>query len=68
EVKNARQALYSEKERLRVTLNSIGDAVIATDTKGLITFMNPIAERMTGWRLKDALHQKIENVMYLKDS
>ena len=68
EVKHAKQALYSEKERLRVTLNSIGDAVIATDTKGLITFMNPIAERMTGWRLKDALHQKIENVMHLKDS
>ena len=44
EVKHAKQALYSEKERLRVTLNSIGDAVIATDTKGLITFMNPIAE------------------------
>ncbi|AZG74698.1 EAL domain-containing protein [Shewanella livingstonensis] len=68
EVKHAKQALYSEKERLRVTLNSIGDAVIATDIKGLITFMNPIAERMTGWRLKEALHQKIENVMHLKDS
>jgi diguanylate cyclase (GGDEF)-like protein/PAS domain S-box-containing protein len=68
EVKHAKQALYSEKERLRVTLNSIGDAVIATDTRGLITFMNPIAERMTGWRLKEALHQKIENVMHLKDS
>ncbi|MGI2169688.1 EAL domain-containing protein [Shewanella sp. MF05960] len=68
EVKHAKQALYSEKERLRVTLNSIGDAVIATDTKGLITFMNPIAERMTGWRIKDALHQKIENVMQLRDA
>ncbi|MGB6136304.1 MAG: EAL domain-containing protein [Shewanella sp.] len=68
EVKHAKQALYSEKERLRVTLNSIGDAVIATDTRGLITFMNPIAERMTGWRIKDALHQKIESVMQLRDS
>ncbi|GGP67924.1 EAL domain-containing protein [Shewanella saliphila] len=68
EVKHAKQALYSEKERLRVTLNSIGDAVIATDTRGLITFMNPIAERMTGWWIKDALHQKIETVMQLRDS
>ncbi|GGQ09061.1 EAL domain-containing protein [Shewanella litoralis] len=68
EVKHAKQALYSEKERLRVTLNSIGDAVIATDTKGLITFMNPIAERMTGWRIKEALHQKIETVMQLRDA
>ncbi|MCL1114944.1 EAL domain-containing protein [Shewanella basaltis] len=68
EVKHAKQALHSEKERLRVTLNSIGDAVIATDTKGLITFMNPIAERMTGWRIKEALHQKIETVMQLRDS
>lgn len=68
ELKTAKQALYSEKERLRVTLNSIGDAVVATDTAGLITFMNPIAERMTGWRFKDAKGEKIEKVMPLRDA
>ena len=68
ELKIAKQALYSEKERLRVTLNSIGDAVIATDINGHITFMNPIAERMTGWRFKDARGEKIEKVMPLRDA
>lgn len=67
EVKQAKQALYSEKERLRVTLNSIGDAVVATDTEGHINFMNPIAERMTGWRFRDAMGVKIEEVMPLRD-
>ncbi|MGJ8692391.1 MAG: two-component system response regulator [Thalassotalea sp.] len=66
--KIAKRTLNSEKERLRVTLNSIGDAVIATDTEGYITFMNPIAERLTGWRFRDALNTKIEKVMDLRDA
>ena len=41
--------LSNESERLRVMLNSIGDAVIATDNNAIINFMNPIAERLTGW-------------------
>ncbi|MGB5984292.1 MAG: ATP-binding protein, partial [Desulfobacterales bacterium] len=41
--------LSAEKERLLVTLRSIGDAVITTDRKGRITLMNPIAETLTGW-------------------
>ncbi|WP_340676784.1 EAL domain-containing protein [Paraglaciecola sp.] len=68
EVKLAKKSLYSEKERLRVTLNSIGDAVVATDIEGNITFMNPIAERMTGWRFRDALNLKIERVMPLQEA
>ncbi len=67
EAKRAKQALHSEKERLRVTLQSIGDAVIATDTQGYITFMNPVAERMTGWRFRDSTPHKIEQVMILRD-
>lgn len=58
----------AEKEWLRVTLDSIGDAVISTDLNGKISFMNPIAERMTGWSMREALHQPIENVMRLRDS
>lgn len=44
----SKQQLHAEKQRLHVTLNAIGDAVIATDTEGVITMMNPIAEQMTG--------------------
>src|SRR5690606_16165230 len=58
----------AEKEWLRVTLCSIGDAVIATDLDGKISFMNPIAERMTGWLTKDALRKPIEDVMHLRDA
>ena len=41
-------------ENLRITLNSIGDAVIATDTNGCVTRMNPVAEKLTGWITEDA--------------
>jgi diguanylate cyclase (GGDEF)-like protein/PAS domain S-box-containing protein len=48
------EALLQEKERAQVTLNSIGDAVISTDISGNITFLNVIAEKMTGWSWRDA--------------
>ena len=60
--------LDQDKELLRVTLNSIGDAVITTDLKGFITFMNPIAEYLTSWSNEQAIDQPIESVMPLKDS
>ena len=47
-------ALAAQQEWFRVTLNSIGDAVIATDIHGRIVFMNGQAERLTGWRAEDA--------------
>jgi len=50
---------------LHVTLQSIGDAVIATDCEGIITRMNPVAEALTGWNLKEAVGQKIDRVFYL---
>ncbi|WP_413284263.1 EAL domain-containing protein [Vibrio sp. MA40-2] len=60
--------LHQDKELLRVTLNSIGDAVITTDMAGNITFMNPVAESLTGWSNESALNQLIERVMPLKDA
>ncbi|MEO9654793.1 two-component system response regulator [Marinomonas sp.] len=68
EENQAKRSLFLEKERLRVTLNSIGDGVIATDNNGLVTFMNSVAERMVGWRLREARGLKVERVMKLQDS
>lgn len=47
--KRTENELHNQREWLRVTLESIGDAVIATDTQGQVTFINPTAERLTGW-------------------
>ncbi|MES2356205.1 MAG: EAL domain-containing protein [Pseudomonadota bacterium] len=55
ERKQAEAALNDEKERLRVTLSSIGDAVITTDTAGNVTYLNPVAETMTGWRAEEVV-------------
>lgn len=49
-------------EKLRVTLSSIGDAVIATDSEGRVEFMNPTAEKLTGWTESEARGQVLENV------
>lgn len=67
ERKRAERRLEEEKERIRITLNSIGDAVIATDTLGRITLLNPVAEDLTGWRASDAIGKPIESVMQLTD-
>ena len=49
------EALFDEKERAQVTLNSIGDAVISTDVKGRVTYINIVAEQLTGWSRAEAL-------------
>src|SRR5208337_3741631 len=54
--------LAEQREFFRVTLASIGDAVITTDTDGNVTFLNPVAEAMTGWKLDDAIGQPLEKV------
>lgn len=56
------QKLIEEKERAQVTLKSIGDAVITTDVHGLIEFINPVAETLTGWRHEEARGQPIDKV------
>ncbi len=47
--------LQQQKDLLSVTLSSIGDCVLVTDKEGRITFMNPVAEEITGWKLKEAI-------------
>jgi PAS domain S-box-containing protein len=54
--------LAEQREFFRVILASIGDAVITTDTEGKITFLNPVAEAMTGWKSANAVGQLLENV------
>src|ERR1700723_3419022 len=51
---NMEEALFVEKERAQVTLNSIGDAVVCTDVSGNIAFLNLVAEKMTGWSWDEA--------------
>jgi PAS domain S-box-containing protein len=63
--KSVEQALFEEKERLAVTLSSIGDGVIATDTEGRVVLINRIAERLTGWSHAEAVGKFIEEVFFI---
>ena len=58
-------SLHEQRERLHVTLASIGDAVMATDSHGRVTFMNPVAEALTGWPEAEALGQDITAVLQI---
>jgi len=65
ERKKAEEDLRKQREWLRVTLSSIGDGVIATDTKGQVTFLNPVAVRLTGWESEEAMNQPINSVFHI---
>jgi len=54
--------LRENKEWFQTTLRSIGDAIIATDTKGDVTFMNPVAESLTGWNQEEARGRPLEDI------
>ncbi len=62
ETRASQRALAESEESLGITLQSIGDAVMATDTAGRITRMNPVAVRLTGWSLADAMGRAIDEV------
>jgi PAS domain S-box-containing protein len=63
--KRAEDALRQQREWLQVTLSSIGDAVIATDTNGAVTFLNPVAESLTGWKQEEAQGQPLKDVFQI---
>lgn len=63
ERKKAETALREQREWFRVTLGSIGDAVLATDTGGRISFLNPVASTLTGWPPEEAKGLPIRNVL-----
>jgi diguanylate cyclase (GGDEF)-like protein/PAS domain S-box-containing protein len=68
ERKAVEDALFVEKERAVVTLNSIGDAVLCTDISGNVTYLNLVAETMTGWPREEAIGKPLAEVFRIIDS
>ena len=68
ERKAMEEALFAEKERAQVTLNCIGDAVACTDSLGKVTFLNLVAEKMTGWSLREAAGLPLGEVFRVLDA
>ncbi len=62
------EALFEEKERAEVTLNSIGDAVMSTDIWGNVTYLNAVAEVLTGWPCEEAKTRPLEEVFRIIDA
>jgi diguanylate cyclase (GGDEF)-like protein/PAS domain S-box-containing protein len=66
-LQDAQERLFEEKERAQVTLNSIGDGVLTTDTLGNVTYLNRVAEEMTGWARQDASGHPLTEVFSVID-
>jgi two-component system CheB/CheR fusion protein len=62
QLQQANVTLQVSEEKLAVTLNSIGDAVMATNAEGHVTLLNPLAERLTGWTLAEAAGRPVEEI------
>jgi len=67
ERKRAEERLHRQREWLRVTLASVGDAVITTDTEGRVTFLNAVAEGLTGWDRAEAAGVELGEVFRIVD-
>jgi diguanylate cyclase (GGDEF)-like protein/PAS domain S-box-containing protein len=67
ERKAVEEALFIEKERAQVTLNSIGDAVLSTDISGNVTYLNLAAESLTGWSREEASRRPVAEVFRIMD-
>lgn len=61
--RQAEQRASALSRWLRTTLGSIGDAVIATDDAGIVVFMNPVAEQLTGWNSREAMEKPLDDIM-----
>jgi PAS domain S-box-containing protein len=67
ERETAEEDLFTEKQRARVTLDSIGDAVLSTDKMGNVTYLNGVAEKMTGWSKDEAFGKPLAEVFRIID-
>ncbi len=56
------EALFREKERAQITLQSIGDGVVTTDAACLVEYLNPVAQELTGWKLDDAVGRPVDEI------
>ncbi len=63
----AHRTLMREMERFRVTLHSIGDAVLTTDTTGCVTLLNSVAEKLTGWKMDEVIGKPLTEVFNVTD-
>ena len=66
-LQESRNALETEHEKATVTLSSIGDAVITTDCDGVVEYLNPVAEKLTGWCNQEAAGQPLTRVFNVVD-
>jgi diguanylate cyclase (GGDEF)-like protein/PAS domain S-box-containing protein len=67
-LESAEEALFFEQQRAEVTLNFIGDAVLSTDISGRVTYVNSVAERMTGWPQREAVGRPLAEVLQVIDA
>lgn len=67
-IKAAEEAARQAAGRLEVTLDSIGDGVIAVDCQGRVERLNPVAERLTGWSMRDAAGRRLEDVFCIRSA
>ena len=67
ERKRAEAALFQEKERAEITLHSIADAVVTTDESGKVAYLNPVAEKLTGWSVGEAQGKPLREVFRVED-
>lgn len=66
--KKAEEQLFVEKEQARITLDSIGDGVLSTDIDGRVTYMNAVAEALTGFNREEAIGLPLGDVFHVIDS
>jgi PAS domain S-box-containing protein len=65
ELEHAQTSLRESEQRWATTLSSVGDSVIATDVSGSVTFMNAVAETLTGWTLSEASGKSLKEVFHI---
>ncbi len=65
QLRRANLTLQISEDKLAVTLGSIGDAVIATDTEGRVTLLNPVAEHLTGWTQQEAVNRPVDEIFHI---
>lgn len=60
-------ALFEEKELAEITLHSVTEGIITTDKRGLVTYLNPVAEQLTGWNATEIINQSLDAVYRIVD-